>query len=162
MKHKFAVLIISNNKLQDEVYEFKSFCDAQAYAKARNEIYDRIYLRGTLNSLFRPKVIISGLYDLNDFKKKNLRRRSNEMSEAMTQDIRKKIEEKYMPKIRQKMSKRDLEIVECYEKAGLAEHLYGALNEENEENFRNSIQVLADSILNEEVMPTLCDIGYVF
>lgn len=175
MKHKFSVLVIAHNNLQGEVYEFENFKEAQAYAKARNELINMLYPKGTLQSLFRPRVVISSLQTLNRSssvdkpdpakranRNKKLWQRCNELNEGMTQDIRKKIETKYLPKIRQKMSKRDLEIIECYEKAGLAQRLYGALNKEDEEHFRESIQILADSILNEEVMPTLCDIGYVF
>ena len=177
MKHKFSVLVIAHNNLQGEVYEFDNFKEAQVYAKARNELINMLYPKGTLQSLFRPRVVISSLQTLdrlsnsdvpdpakraNRIRNKKLKQRSNELNEGMIKDIRKKIEEKYMPKIRRNMSKQDLEIVKCYEKAGLAHHLYAALNEENEEKFRNMIQILADDILNNEVMPALCDIGYVF
>ena len=152
-------MVIAHNNLQGEIYEFESFHEAQAYAKARNELIDMIYPKGVVKSLFRPRVVISSL---NILKKKKNRKRSNELNEAMTNNIRENIKTKYMPNIRKKMSKQDMEIIECYEKAGLAQYLYSALNEEDEDRFRESIQNLADNILNEEVMPTLCDIGYVF
>lgn len=159
MKEKYSVMVIAHNNLQGEVYEFESFQEARAYAKARSDLINMLYPKGTLQSLLRPRVVIS---TLNTLKKKKLQRRCNELNEGMVLDIRKKIEENYMPRIRRKMSKRDMEIVDCYEKAGLAHYLYGSLNEEDDDRFRESIQNLADSILNDEVMPVLCDIGYVF
>lgn len=159
MKQKYAVMVIEHKGLQGEVYEFDSFQEANRYAKVRRELIDMYYPVGSITNLFRPRVVIS---PLNDLRKEKKQLRCNELNAKMTNDIQRRMEKTYMRQIRKKLSQRDMEIVNCYEKAGLANSLYNCLTEEDESRFRESVQNLADNILNEEVMPTLCDIGYVF
>lgn len=160
MKQKFSVVIVSGNNIQGEVYEFDSLKEAQEYAKARKELYEMLHgSRSIVDRLLQPRIMISSLCKLEKRKK---RQRSNEINERMTGDIQRRMEKTYMRQIRRKNSRQDMDIIKCYEKAGLVHSLYSCLVEEDDERLRETVQTLADNILNDEVLPILSDIGYVF
>lgn len=158
MNQKYTVIIISANKIEGEVYEFDTLKEAQEYAKARKELYETLYGRKSIASrMLMPDIYISGLHQL----KKNKTRKSNEVNACVTGDIQRRMKKTYMRQIRRNCSRRDSNIIKCYEQAGLAHSLYNCLLEDDE-RLRESVQTLADNILNDDVLPTLIDIGYVF
>ena len=160
MKQKFSVVIVAGNSIQGEVYEFGTLKEAQEFAKARKELYEMIHgAHSFVDRLLQPRIIISPLCKLEKRKK---RQRNNEINERMTGDIQRRMEKAYMRQIRRKNSRQDMDIIKCYEQAGLVHSLYSCLVEEDDERLRESVQTLADNILNDEVMPTLTNIGYVF
>ena len=159
IKQKYAVMVIGHDGLRGEVYEFDSYQEANAYARERRKLIDMFYPKGSITNLFRPRVVISPLND--DLKKQKQKLRNNEINALMTGKIQERMEGSYRRHLSD-LSRKGRKIVNCYEKAGLVHSLYNCLIEEDDHHFREAVQNLADDILNNEVMPTLCDIGYVF
>lgn len=162
MKQKFTVVVVSSNGLQGEVYQFDSLEEAEKYAEARRELFDMLNNDSSwfMKNVHKPRIYISTLCELK--KKKKQKQRCNEINEQMTGDIQRKMEHAYMRQIHKRVSQQDMGIIKCYEQAGLAHKLYECLVEEDDERLRETVQNLADEILNEDVMPVLIDIGYQF
>lgn len=159
MKQKFSVVIVSPRGLEGEVYEFSSAKEAQEFANARKELYEMLYKDSSIfMKAQRPRIYISSLCQL----KKKKRQKDNEINEWMTSEILRKMKKTYKRRIRQKNFGYGADIVRCYEQAELVNHLYSYLVEEDDDRLREEVQNLADSIMNEEVMPVLSEIGYVF
>ena len=159
MKQKFSVVIISPRGIEGEVYEFSSAKEAQEFANARKELYEMLYKDSSIfTKALRPRIYISSLCQL----KKKKRQKDNEINEQMTSDILRRMEKTYKRRIRQKNFGYGAEIIKCYEHVELVNHLYSCLVEEDDERLREEVQNLADSIMNEEVMPVLSKIGYIF
>lgn len=163
MANKFSVVIISCNQLEGEVYEFDSFKEANDFANSRRKLYDEYYnnMNFTIfHKMTKPKIYVSGLQRVK--KKEKQVQKCNEINEKITGDILDRMEKSYMRQLRRNITVQDMNIIKCYEKSNLLHKLYGCLIEEDEERLRESLQNLTDEILNEEVMPTLIKIGYVF
>lgn len=88
-------------------------------------------------------------------------RRANWYNVKFTEDIRKDLEKNYIREIHNKNGKQDMDIINCYENAGLAHDLYACLEEEDSERLRQTVQRLADDKMNQ-VVSILVELGYTF
>ena len=88
-------------------------------------------------------------------------RRANWYNVKFTEDIQKDLEKNYIREIHNRTGKQDMDIINCYENAGLAHELYACLEEDDDERMRQALQRLADEKLNQ-VVSILVDLGYTF
>ena len=89
------------------------------------------------------------------------KKRCNEFNEQFSSEVVRNLNNSYDKVKNKEITKKNQQIVDCYNKAWLCYQLYSCLVEEDEERLRESVQRLADENLNE-IVAALVELGYVF